>query len=60
MIAPRLGAATYVSAMVVGTVTASMLIDHFGLVGFKPHPLGIQRLLGGVLVVLGMLLVQSE
>ena len=46
--------------MVVGTVTASMLIDHFGLVGFKPHPLGIQRLLGGVLVVLGMLLVQSE
>jgi transporter family-2 protein len=60
IIAPRLGAAAYISAMVVGTVTASLLIDHFGIVGFRPHPISAQRFLGGVLVVAGMLLVQTN
>lgn len=60
LIAPRLGAAAYVTAMLVGTVTASMVIDHFGLVGFREHPVSFLRLLGGGLVLLGMLLVRAN
>ncbi len=60
LLAPRLGAAGYVSAMVVGTVTASILIDHFGLVGFAEHPVTLLRLCGGALVIVGMILVQTN
>ena len=60
VIAPRLGAAGYVTAMTVGTVTASMTIDHFGLVGFAAHPVSTLRLVGGGLVIAGMILVQSN
>ena len=60
VIAPRLGAAAYVSAMVVGTVTASIVIDHFGLVGFEIHRVSWVRLVGGGLVVSGMLVVQAS
>lgn len=60
ILAPRLGAASYVTAMVVGTVAASILIDHFGVVGYRPHPASVQRLLGGALVVIGMVLVQTD
>ncbi len=60
ILAPRLGAAGYVCAMVVGTVTASILIDHFGLVGFTEHPATTWRVFGGALVISGMLVVQAN
>jgi len=60
VLAPRLGAATYVTSTVVGTVTASMLVDHFGFVGFSAHPVSALRLCGGALVVAGMILVQRN
>ncbi len=60
ILAPRLGAAGYVAAMVVGTVTASLVIDHFGLVGFAVHPASALRVCGGILVVVGMILVQAN
>ncbi|NIR31537.1 MAG: DMT family transporter [Gammaproteobacteria bacterium] len=60
LLAPRLGAAPYVSALLVGTVAASLVLDHFGLIGFREHPVNAWRLLGGALVVTGMLLVQTH
>ena len=60
LVAPRLGAAAYVSAMIVGTMAASILVDHVGLVGFREHPIGALRLVGGALVVGGMVLVQTN
>jgi len=60
IVAPRLGAAGFVSAMVVGTVAASVIVDHFGLVGFREHPATLLRVLGGALVIVGMLLVQTN
>ena len=58
--APRLGAAGYVCALIVGTMSASLLIDHMGWVGFASHPVNGLRLLGAGLVVSGMLLVNSN
>ena len=56
-IAPRLGAASYISSIVAGTVAASLVLDHFGLVGFREFPISMARLSGAALVIAGMLII---
>jgi transporter family-2 protein len=58
VLAPRLGAATLVAALVAGQMVASLLIDHYGWVGFTVHPVNPLRILGAALVVGGVVLVQ--
>jgi bacterial/archaeal transporter family-2 protein len=58
VLAPRLGAATLVAALVAGQMIMSLAIDHFGWVGFAEHSVNPLRLLGAALVVGGVLLVQ--
>jgi transporter family-2 protein len=58
VLAPRLGAATLVAALVAGQMVASLLIDHYGWVGFAVHPVNPVRILGAALVVGGVVLVQ--
>jgi transporter family-2 protein len=58
VLAPKLGAAVFVSTTIVGTMTASLLIDHFGLLAYRVQPVTLLRLLGAVLVVTGMLMIQ--
>ena len=59
-IAPNLGAAAYVCATLVGTILASLAIDHFGLLAFRPQPITVQRVLGAALVIIGMILVTTR
>jgi transporter family-2 protein len=40
-----LGAATYLGIMVTAAVLASVLLDHFGGLGFAVHPAGVLRLI---------------
>jgi transporter family-2 protein len=58
VLAPRLGAATLVAAVVAGQMLASVLLDQYGLVGFPVHPLSALRLLGAGLVIGGVILIQ--
>jgi transporter family-2 protein len=58
VVAPRLGAATLVAALVAGQMVASLALDHFGWVGFTVHPIDPWRLLGAALIVGGVVLVQ--
>jgi transporter family-2 protein len=58
VLAPRLGAATLVAAAVAGQMVASLLVDHYGWVGFAQHHVSPLRLLGAVLVIGGVVLVQ--
>jgi bacterial/archaeal transporter family-2 protein len=58
VLAPRLGAATLVAALVAGQMLASLLIDHYGWVGFAVHHVNPLRFLGAALVVGGVILVQ--
>src|SRR3712207_415351 len=44
--APRLGAATLVALILAGQAVASLLVDHFGWVGFKEQPITPGRLVG--------------
>jgi bacterial/archaeal transporter family-2 protein len=58
VLAPRLGAATLVAAVVAGQMIASLLLDQYGLLGFPTHPMNGLRVLGGALVIVGVILVQ--
>jgi len=57
--APRLGAATFISITIAGQMVVSILLDHFGLVGFAPRPATALRLLGALLLVAGVLLIRK-
>jgi bacterial/archaeal transporter family-2 protein len=56
--APKLGAATLIGLIVAGQAMASVLVDHFGWVGFEPKPISAGRLVGMGLVGAGVVLVR--
>ena len=52
--AEQLGSAVFMTITVTAAVSMSLLLDHFGLVGFKEHPLGWGRAAGAVLILAGL------
>jgi bacterial/archaeal transporter family-2 protein len=56
--APKLGAATLIALVVAGQGLASLVVDHFGWVGFEPKHVSAGRLVGMGLVGAGVLLVR--
>ena len=55
--AEKLGAAIFIGLTVTAGVITSVVMDHFGLVGFKQHSLGIGRGIGCALMLGGLALV---
>jgi len=58
ILAPELGAATMMAIMIAGQMTAGVILDHFGLVGYEEHPVNIWRCLGAVLLVTGVVIIK--
>ena len=56
--APRLGAAVLVALVVAGQSLASVVLDHFGWVGFPEHAVTPGRIVGVILLVVGVVLVR--
>jgi transporter family-2 protein len=56
--APRLGAVALVAVILAGQAIASVLVDHFGWVGFDEHPITPGRLAGIALLAAGVALVR--
>ena len=56
--APKLGAATLVAVILAGQAVASLLVDHFGWVGFEENPITLGRLAGVAFVAVGVALVR--
>ena len=56
--APRLGAAALIAVIVAGQSLASVVVDHFGWVGFEPKEVSAGRIGGMVLVLTGAALVR--
>ena len=54
---PRIGAGNLLSLSVAGQLLAAVILDHYGLLGFKEHGLSIWRLMGVLLIILGVYLV---
>ena len=54
--APKLGFLTFSGLVIFGQIAISMLLDHFGLLGMDKTPINWQRLLGSIIIFVGVLL----
>lgn len=54
---PKIGVANVVMAALCGQIVLSLLLDHFGVFGVTARPVDFKRLVGAVLVVVGVILV---
>lgn len=59
-LAPKLGAMILAVSVVCGQLLASMVLDHHGWLGYPKIDISAQRLLGSVLVIIGLLLVAKQ
>jgi transporter family-2 protein len=57
-LAPRLGATTMLAWFLAGQFSASLLLDHYGWLGFAQQPITSVRILGITLVAAGALLIR--
>jgi transporter family-2 protein len=55
---PRIGAAAFITAVVGGQVICSLLFDHYGLMNVPQQGITTSRVLGGLMVFAGVLLVR--
>jgi transporter family-2 protein len=55
---PRLGAATTVALFIAGQLVASIVLDHYGLLGVPIHPFDWVRALGVLLLIAGVMLIR--
>ena len=53
-----LGAALMVASVIVGQMFASIIIDHYGWFGVTVHRVSMPRVVGALLVLLGVILVR--
>ena len=58
MAGPRLGAATLVALVLAGQLSAAVLFDHFGVLGFSAKAVTLPRVLGIALIGAGVFLVR--
>ena len=59
IIAPKLGTALTFSLIVGGQMIISLILDHFGLLGFSIKEINWQRIVGVLFLVLGVLLIRK-
>ena len=57
VLARSLGATTLTALVVTGQLVCSVVLDHFGLLGFEPHAIGAGRALGVLLLLAGIVLI---
>ncbi len=57
--APKLGATTLVAVVIAGQLGASLVLDHYGAVGYNVHEINIWRILGVVFIAMGVVLIRK-
>lgn len=55
--APKLGAANLVGITVAAQLVTSLLLDHYGVIGFAQHSINLWRIIGALLLAVGAILV---
>jgi len=58
LMVPKLGAATTISLIIVGQLTLSLVMDHFGLLGLPIQPVSAIKMLGAGFLILGVILIR--
>ncbi len=59
ILAPKLGAVVLLTTLVAAQLTASLILDHFGLIGYPVQPINLWRIAGVAFLVMGVILVQK-
>lgn len=59
ILVPRIGAALTFGLVVAGQLMLSLLLDHFGWLEVSVHTFNWKRLIGALLVVVGVLIIRS-
>ncbi|MGB8339862.1 MAG: DMT family transporter [Burkholderiales bacterium] len=54
---PKLGSATFFAVIIAGQVLTSLILDHFGVLGFPHSPINLWKALGALLLIVGVVLV---
>jgi transporter family-2 protein len=58
LLSHRLGAATFVACIILGQLAASVVLDHFALVGYPQHSITLPRVAGLFLLAAGVYLIR--
>ena len=58
--APKLGATRLIVLVVAGQLLASVIFDHFGLIGYAVRPFNGWRALGCVLLVVAVVIIKAK
>ncbi|MCK4509721.1 MAG: DMT family transporter [Desulfuromonadales bacterium] len=59
ILVPKLGATTMVTMILAGQMFASLLLDHFGLLGYPLHPISLGRIAGVLMLCGGVWLIKT-
>ncbi|WP_320174129.1 DMT family transporter [Maridesulfovibrio sp.] len=59
VVAPVLGAGTMMCWMVAGQMAASLVLDHYGIIGYAVREATMGRIVGALLVVVGAVLIEK-
>jgi transporter family-2 protein len=54
---PKLGSATFFAIIIAGQLLTSLILDHFGVLGFPHNPMNFWRIAGVILLIAGAILV---
>jgi transporter family-2 protein len=60
VLAEQLGAAVMVALIITGQMIVSLLLDHYGLVGYTRNALSPARIIGTVLLLSGVFLIRYK
>jgi transporter family-2 protein len=54
---PKLGSATFFAIIIAGQLLTSLILDHFGVLGFPHNPMNFWRIAGVIMLIAGAVLV---
>ena len=60
VLSQNLGAAVMVALIITGQMITSLILDHYGLIGFARHPINPTRVLGTILLLAGVFLIRYK
>ena len=60
LLAPKLGATRLIVLVVAGQLLASVVLDHFGLIGYAVRPFNAWRALGCVLLIAAVAIIRAN
>ncbi len=56
----KIGPSSWVALIVAGQLISSIIVDHYGLMGMHVHHVNWQRLIGGFLLIIGVILISKK